>query len=353
MTGPADRPVTMEDRLRQALNEHAATVPEPPDRWDDVERRAAVARHAGTGRTGRRRAGGLAITALAAAVALVVLASVLRPDPKRRLLTTQTAGPTTTAGSGPTTTAVAGPGPISGPVPTSGPGPTARPAVPTSASTAAPGSGYQPLWPFHSLQDVRAWQSSYQSGGHSPWHLDPGQTALGFAAYLGYTNIDTVINTKIDGKGAHVTVGFPLPDGQPGDPPRSAAVVHLVRFGTGGDAPWEAVGTEDSPDFSLTTPRYGATVASPVSVGGRVSGLEIRIKLQVRQQSSTAPLGEFCCGAAVAGLGVPWTSAVSFQGATDGVVTIAAAMGGGLAAVEHFAVTGGRTNGASGPTPGL
>jgi hypothetical protein len=43
---------------------------------------------------------------------------------------------------------------------------------------------------------------------------------------------------------------------------------------------------------------------------------------------------------------------VAFNGATDGVVTIAASTGGHLATVERFTVTGARTT-AGPPTPGL
>jgi hypothetical protein len=79
--------------------------------------------------------------------------------------------------------------------PTSAPGSSApNSAGPSaSASSSAPSGqpapfGYQALWPFSTPAEAQAWQQSYRSGGHSPWHLDADQTALSFTTgYLGFT----------------------------------------------------------------------------------------------------------------------------------------------------------------------
>ena len=114
-----------------------------------------------------------------------------------------------------------------------------------------------------------------------------------------------------------------------------------MRFGSGADAPWEVVGTDDT-DLSVTAPAYGATVTSPVTVGGRISGVDESIRVQVRQSSTESPLGESCCLPA-GGSNTPWHTTVAFHGATDPVVTIVASTGGHLQGVERFAVTGVRT----------
>src|SRR5437588_11477810 len=97
------------------------------------------------------------------------------------------------------------------------------PASSTSSSSAqvtptisSPGFHYQPLWPFTGPADAAVWPRSYRAGGHQPWHLDAGQTALSFTqSYLGYTNINKVINTAPAGTQDWVTVGFDNPNGQP------------------------------------------------------------------------------------------------------------------------------------------
>ena len=71
----------------------------------------------------------------------------------------------------------------------------------------------------------------------------------------------------MDGAEAYVAIGFRLPDGSP----HTAADVHLVKVGTGADAPWEVVGTRDT-TLTLDRPAYGSTVASPMTVGGRITG---------------------------------------------------------------------------------
>ncbi|HEY1343392.1 MAG TPA: hypothetical protein VGF54_00225, partial [Streptosporangiaceae bacterium] len=61
--------------------------------------------------------------------------------------------------------------------PSASPAVSPTPSAPASAPASAPGSAtpapfaYQPLFPFGSLAEVRAWQASYASGGHQPWHL--------------------------------------------------------------------------------------------------------------------------------------------------------------------------------------
>jgi hypothetical protein len=239
--------------------------------------------------------------------------------------------------------------PVVGQTGTTAAGTTGAGATPTSAAGRPPAAGgYQPLYPFRSLAEANAWQAGYLANGAQPWHLDPGQTALSFARFLGYQDVTTVFGVRTDAAGAHVTVGFPNPNGQP----VSSAVVHLRRFGSGNNAPWEVVGTDDTPTFSLTKPGYGAVVTSPFAVGGAITGVDENIRVEVLQLSSTTPIGTFCCQPA-GNTGQPWSANITFHGASDpgNVLTVAASTGGHLAAVERFTVTGVRTSGGS--TPGL
>ena len=57
-------------------------------------------------------------------------------------------------------------------------------------------AGYLPLFPFASLTDVHAWQASYQSGGHQPWHRSPDLTATAFAAFLGYSDVTQIAKAR-------------------------------------------------------------------------------------------------------------------------------------------------------------
>jgi hypothetical protein len=197
-----------------------------------------------------------------------------------------------------------------------------------------PGS-LQPLWPFASPAEVRSWQRSYRSGGHSPWHLDAAATALSFTrGFLGFAGIDQVTSRKVDGDDAHIGVGARTE----GELTGTAAVIHLRRVGTGGDRPWEAVGTDDT-DLTLTSPKYGSRITSPVKVGGRITGVDESIRVQIRRASKTAPVGTSCCLAA-GGEASPWSAQVTFTGTSGQVLTIVASTGGHLAEVERFAVTG-------------
>jgi hypothetical protein len=210
---------------------------------------------------------------------------------------------------------------------------------PTSTTTTVPSSSlgsYLPLAPFAAYREVQAWQRSYLSGGHQPWHLDAGATALAFAAWLGFPQINKVVATRMDSTGAHVSIGFYV--GGPSKETASSAVIHEVRWGNGSDAPWEVVGTDDK-SFSLTAPAYGTTATSPVAVGGRISGVDENIAVEVRTSSSTSNIGTFCCRAA-GGVNSPWSATVSFTAPSGSVLTIVARTGGHVATVEQFTVTG-------------
>lgn len=239
---------------------------------------------------------------------------------------TSAASPSGSSGSAPATTQVPGT-----PTVTQSP---AAPGTPGQA-TGIP-AGYLPLFPFAGLAGVRAWQASYESGGHQPWHLSPDITATAFAAFLGYTEVTQVARSTVSGGNAHVAVGIKLPNGKIG----TAAVIHLVRFGSGKDAPWEVVGTDDT-TFTLDRPAYGSKVPSSVTVGGKITGVDESIRVTVHTLSAQGPVGSYCCEPA-GGTGSPWTARVTFHAAPGEVVTIAASTGGHVAAVERFAVTGAR-----------
>ena len=212
--------------------------------------------------------------------------------------------------------------------------------APTASGTPVqtPGlpAGYLPLFPFASLADVRAWQASYQSGGHQPWHRSPDITATAFAAFLGYTGVTEVAHSAVSSGDAHVAVGIKRPDGTIS----TAAIIHLVLFGSGKYAPWEVVGTTDT-TFTLDLPAYGSTVTSPVTAGGKITGVDESIRVTVHTLSAQGPVGTYCCRAA-GGTRTPWSVGVTVRAAPGQVITIAAATGGHIATVERFAVTGAR-----------
>jgi len=215
-------------------------------------------------------------------------------------------------------------------------------ATPSAAPAPAPVFGFQPLWPFAGTADAAAWQRSYRAGGHQPWHLDPGQTALSFTrSYLGYTELDRVTSRRVVGTQAWVGVGYANPNGRL----VTAAVLHLARIGSGADAPWEVVGSRDA-TLSLTTPDYGATVSSPVTVGGRITGVDESLRVQVRALG--APLLGQLGGIPAGGQDTPWSARVAFTAPAGTVLTIAVSTGGHLLGVERFAITGVRAGAATG-----
>ncbi|WP_458688447.1 hypothetical protein [Nocardia tengchongensis] len=233
----------------------------------------------------------------------------------------------------------------------SGPaGPTGATGVTSSARSATTGPGtsspggstrpvpadfpYEPLWPFRDRAEAAAWQQDSASG-HQPWHLDPAATAQSFTQhYLGFTSLDKIVKVATEGDQSRVSVGF----GNPNGAAVVAAVIHLVRLGHGGTAPWEVVGTEDAA-LTLTTPRYGATVHSPIVVGGTITGVDESLRVRVLRSDRDQPVGQ-STPIPAGGAGSPWTATVSVPDACPATLTIVVATGGHVADVERFAVTG-------------
>lgn len=252
--------------------------------------------------------------AIAAAVAVAVFTGKEEPQPSP--------GNPPSAGST-TTVAASAVQPSTGSV-------TSTPSQPTVVPF-----GYQPLWPFTNLAEVTAWQTAYRSGGHQPWHLDADATALAFTTgYLKFTGINVVVSHSIQGTEALVAVGYPIEN----HAPATAAVLHLAKFGSGADAPWEVVGSKDT-TLTLTQPRYGTAVRSPVTVGGKITGVDESIQVQVRQPSSEQPIGQ-TDGLPAGGENTPWSTTVTYQGAIAPALTIVALTGGHYTDVERFAITG-------------
>jgi hypothetical protein len=218
-------------------------------------------------------------------------------------------------------------------------GESPSPSSTTSTAPALP-SGYLPLYPFSDSSQVVQWQEVYRAQGSQPWHMSAEDTALSFAQSLGYAEIDRVTSAVIRGDDAEVGVGWVAPEETPN--PITVGIVHLKRFGTGPDAPWEVVGTKDK-TLTLTTPKYRSTVTSPVTVGGRITGVDESMVVTVhdRQRGIIARSGPVHGG----GQDHPWSTRISFTGSPGQVLVIAVYTGGHLREVEQFAVTGVRVGG--------
>jgi hypothetical protein len=204
----------------------------------------------------------------------------------------------------------------------------------TTGTGTVSGSGLVALWPFTSAAQAQAWQTSFRSGGSQPWHLDVDRTALAFTRdHLGYTEIDRVTTRSVNGTDARLGVGW----NDPNETTATVAVLHLIRLGAGQDAPWVVVGTDDTL-LSLSTPRYGTTVTSPLTVGGLITGVDESLHVKVLPPASPTPLGEVV-GIPAGGERTPWSTAVSFAAPAGTVLTVAVSTGGHLKNVERFAIT--------------
>jgi hypothetical protein len=94
--------------------------------------------------------------------------------------------------------------------------------------------------------------------------------------------------------------------------------------------------------LSITTPRYGFTVKSPLTVGGRITGVDESLRIQVRTLGNGRPLGE-ADPVPAGGLNQSWSITLPYRSTRSGVITVAVSTGGHLHQAEEFAITGLRT----------
>lgn len=276
----------------------------------------------------------LLAAAAVAAIAVgstVVIRSATTSSPSRPGSTGAPTGGVSSS-SGPATSAA----PTSS-APSASGSPSTRLSNPVVSSAGPPAAGftlgYQPLWPFANYTQATEWLAVHRAQGSQPWHSDAGDTALAFTrGCLQFTEITMVTSSRTDAQGAHVGVGYRNPNGIA----VTAAVLHLVRYGTAPDSGWEVVGSDDT-TFSLEQPAYGSTVSSPVVVGGHITGVDEAIRLAVRSQDGSL-VSSATPSIPAGGDNQPWHGTVSFTG--TGVQIIVASTGGHLQGVERFAIQG-------------
>jgi hypothetical protein len=309
----------MEDRIAAAL--HAAV-----DGLREQDLRPAVPP---VGQPGRRRAvrwGAPLLTAAAVAAAIATTFALTsspsashKQQPSAPSPSVPVSAPAPEPTAPPTTTAPAPPPPAHTTV-----APTQAPNPPT------PRLGYVPLWPFANPAEAAHWENVDGPNGHSPWHADAKATALFFVTgYLQFHDITEVTSADIRADRADVGVGFELPSGQK----QTASVIHLVRYGDG-NAPWEVL-SATAHGFWLDTPATGALTTSPLTVLGRITGVDENITVAVRTLAGVFDAANaFPAGGNLR----PWS--VSFRTTASGPTTLVASTGGGLTAHGRFAVNG-------------
>ena len=223
----------------------------------------------------------------------------------------------------------------------------------------------QPLWPFQTSEQVRAWRRVQRATGSDPQHrLDPVVTALEFTrGALGFTAVDRVTSVRTTAADALVGVGWADGSGTV----LTVATLRLTRLGGGvgphgrdgsaddgaddgaDGAPWVVTGTTDTSTV-FTRPSPGETVTSPLTVAGRLSGVDEALRVLVtgpggRTLGTAGPL-------ALGGRDQTWTATVPLAPTPAGaLLMITVSTGGHVGEVEWFAVTSARSSGPGGGTP--
>jgi len=78
-------------------------------------------------------------------------------------------------------------------------------------------------------------------------------------------------------------------------------------------------------------------MASPMTVGGTITGVDENLRVVVHALSATEPVGA-CEGVPAGGEATPWSAKVAFSASAGAVLTVSASTGGHLMALEALAV---------------
>ncbi len=263
--------MTAEDRLRDILHSEAAEILPTGDGLAKIQARIAQRRRT---RLWLLPSAAVATAAAAAAFFLVT------PDTRK----TQTLHPGETPTSQPTTE------------PTSEP--TAEP-TPVLADDGGTPLDYPAIWPFTTQAQASAW---VEDSGSMPWADNGLEVGRHFVReHLGFTQI-TVTQTCVSCDVLALSVS-------------GTSVGELVLgrvgagFATGHGTRLFTVTDVRGTDLTITTPKAGASVTSPLGVGGRITGVDENVSLRLLSLAGD----QLAAAGAPAGSAVPWSTTLSWS----------------------------------------
>jgi hypothetical protein len=119
--------------------------------------------------------------------------------------------------------------------------------------------------------------------------------------------------------------------------------VQLEQVGRGTNGPWSVTGAS-AEDVSITTPDAGGSVESPLTVTGRVTGIDESVHVQLLTGST-----QLADGHAPAGQEQPWSQALRWSSSTWSVGALVASTYDGKGDLHALALTPVRRGGAGSP----
>lgn len=193
--------------------------------------------------------------------------------------------------------------------PTSSPTPTPSPVTPDpdGSTTSQPGT---PFFPFTSDAQAADWA---EAPGARTWADDPVAVAQHLLDDL--LDLDGVRATR----DTCLCEGQARVDVQAGD--ATVARVTLALLGTSATRPWVvlSVDSDASGGLSVSSPKAGTEVSSPLTVTGTVTGVDESVQVRLRTVPGTLLDEQFV----PAGMDHPWSTQLSWSSSqwTTGVVT--------------------------------
>jgi hypothetical protein len=301
--------VTPEDRLRELLHEHD-DVPVTGDGLSRIQQRLEA-------RRSRVLVPAAALAGVVVAAAVGVYAVSVTDDgtvrPRPAVRRTPQPSPTSTVCSGGLC-----------------PEPRPSPSVPLTAVTTS-GDGL-PGWPFTTDAQAADWVAS---PGERRWAADPVQVTQHLLDDLLELPGEAVGTA---GRGGDVVQVVVKAAGRP------VSTVQLEQVGRGTNGPWSVTGAS-AEDVSITTPKAGGDVASPLTVTGRVTGYDESVRVRL----FTGAGAQLADGHAPAGAEQPWSQPLRWSQSTWTVGLLTASTYDGKGDLHALAVTPVRRGGAGSP----
>jgi hypothetical protein len=190
-------------------------------------------------------------------------------------------------------------------------------AAPARVTTSGPGI---PVWPFVDDAQAADWKADPSS---QPWASDPVQVTQHLVDE--FLKLPGKATTRIADSNGSAVVEVSA-GGRP------VSQVHLVKVGAAGIGPW-SVTHADSDNLSVTSPSDGDDISSPLTVTGRVPGVDESVHLQLLGDTRLAE------GFAPAGHDLPWTHLLSWPDSSWSVAALSASTFNGKGDLSAITVT--------------
>lgn len=211
------------------------------------------------------------------------------------------------------------------------------------------GHEFEPLWPFTSYTQARAWRDQHATEGATAWQYDARQVANHYLHdVLGFRDMNVISYPHAPIRG-HIKLDLIVMDfgyRSATEHPQAVGDIELGRYGPDRTYPWEVLGAgRTNSGFTFTQPRSAAVVVDEIRVSGRGAPANAAVHIAVLNRTKRLSTAAFQADTdgrwtGVVALPPPGTANSAGSANSRRVITIVASVGQNAAHPTLIAVRG-------------